>query len=67
MADTVQMSEIVRDNIALIEAQDPKMLEKPIGSDPVKGPEEVASLLTYLPEDKRNGALVGFVMAMLCD
>lgn len=61
------MSEAVHKNIAEIETKAPEMLSKSIAADPKAGPQQVAELLTFLPEEQRMGALTGFVMAMLCD
>lgn len=67
MADVFDMQECVSSNLAQIEKNDPEVLARPIGTDPVTGPEGVAALLTFLPPESREGALKGFVMAMLCD
>ncbi|MCD8196500.1 MAG: hypothetical protein LUE24_04950 [Lachnospiraceae bacterium] len=61
------MTEVVGRHIAEIEKKDPALLGRALNADPQKGPEEVAALLTFYPEESRMNALVGFVMAMLCD
>lgn len=61
------MTETVNRSIAEIEAKDPAALGRVVDADPQNGPKQVADLLTFLPEEKRMGALAGFVMAMLCD
>ena len=61
------MSDSVDKNIAEIRSNDPAILSKAIDSDPVIGVQQVADLLTFLPVEQRKGAVVGFVMAMLCD
>lgn len=67
MTDVFDMTESVNRSIAQIEALDPSLLAKPLDEDPVAGPEAVEALLTFLPPESRKAALVGFVMAMLCD
>ncbi len=61
------MSESVNANIAEIEKQSPAQLNAVIQADPKAGPQAVADLLTFLPEEKRMATVMGFVMAMLCD
>lgn len=67
MATTLQMQEVSAKNVELINGMDPELLAKPLDPDPTAGPEAVASLLTFLPPEGRKSALIGFVMAMLCD
>lgn len=40
---------------------------RPLDPDPEKGMQEVADLLTYLPENERLDAVKNFVAAMLLD
>ena len=61
------MSESVNKNIEEIDKLDSLLKKQVIDPDSDKGPKQVAELLTFLPEDQRMGAVIGFVMAMLCD
>ncbi|MBE5996056.1 MAG: hypothetical protein E7240_01720 [Lachnospiraceae bacterium] len=61
------MSEAVNKNREIIRSNDPAALEAVIDPDCVKGPEQVAALLTYLPEEQRMAAVKGFVAGMLLD
>lgn len=58
------MKEQVEGYIREIEKQPADILSQEIPADANEGLEEMASMLTFLPEERRKGAVVGFVMAM---
>lgn len=61
------MKEQVNGYIREIKTHPSDELDKVIDTDPQKGLQQMADLLTFLPEEQRKGAVVGFVMSMLCD
>ncbi len=65
--DVFNMDDVVNQAFAELDAKDPALLAQKVSSDSKEGPQAVADLLTFLPPEKRMGALIGFVMAMLCD
>lgn len=65
--DVFHMDDVVGQACDILSTKDAALLEKPVDSDPKAGPQAVADLLTFLPPEKRMPALIGFVMAMLCD
>ena len=67
MMEYFDMKGQVNGYIGEIETHPADELENMIDSDPEKGLERMANLLTFLPEEQRKAAVKGFVMAMLCD
>lgn len=65
--DVFNMEDVVNQAFAELDAKDPALLERRVSADSKEGSQEVADLLTFLPPEKRMPALIGFVMAMLCD
>lgn len=53
------------ERMKVYESIDPAILNKPVNLSYPEGLKEIADLLTFLPEDKREAAVRGFCAAML--